>query len=289
MVSVNLAEATGVPTATGVGDIGDAIEAAIGSAPNNRLLRDRLDSIHAPEQLVRFLHRFLHFNDALAARVPFLAGWIHLNPDLFADPDDIEDFCRQRNATIAAHVAEAANDEYRMAPGRNMVHQRLSQRFFRGVLDFYRVDGDAFDRDHPMPPAVSTLLREARTRFFDDRDAAAVFAGIGFHVGLEFFANEEFNLVDAFLRERHPDLVAALKRDGEAGEDAPYLWLSLHTVVEIGHYRAGIEAVRDAIRYCRPREAAPRFARDIMAGLDAFADLQRRFYQAVLTDSADGV
>lgn len=264
--------------------MGGMIEAAIRSAPNNRLLRDRLESLDRPERLILFLHRFLHVNDALAARVPFLAGWIHLTPDLFADPDDVVDFCRQRNAAISAHIAEAANDEYRIVAGRNIVHQRLSQLFFRGALEFYGVDRGAFDRAHPMPAALQALLREARSRFIDQRDAAAVFASIGFHVGLEFFANEEFNIVDSLLCRRYPDLVAALKRGSAAGEDAPYLWLSLPTVVEIGHYRAGLDSARDAIRYCQPRDSASQFAADIMAGLEAFADLQRRFYRAVLVD-----
>jgi hypothetical protein len=263
-----------------------AIETAIRTAPNNDLLRAGLYAIGGQEQLVLFLHRFLLFNDALAARVPFLAGWIHLNPDLFADPDDVEDFCRQRNASIAAHIAKAASDEYHLEPGRNMVHQHLSQRFFRGVLGHYGLRGASLDRDHPIAPPLAALLREARSRFFGETGASPVFAGIGFHVGLEFFANEEFNLVDRFLCERHPELVATLQRDDTDTREAPYLWLALHTVVEIGHYRAGLEAVRDAIRYCRPREAAPRYARDIMGGLDAFADLQRRFYRMVLIDQA---
>jgi hypothetical protein len=268
-----------------VDSMGGAIEAAIAAAPNNRLLQQRLDTIGSSEDLLVFLHRFLHFNDALAARVPYLAGWIHLKPDLFADPDDSEEFCRQRNASISAHIAEAANDEYRIVAGRNMVHQRLSQNFFRGALEFYGVDGHAFDRRHKLPPRLVDLLGEARRRFFDEADPAAVFNSIGFHVGLEFFANEEFNLVDAFLCQRFPDLVAALKRT-DNDEDAPYLWLSLHTVVEVGHYRAGLEAVADAIRYCRPRESAPYYAGEIMAGLAAFADLQLRFYNAALGDGS---
>lgn len=259
----------------------ESVQEAIERTPNHDLLQRRLEGIRTTDDLVCFLHRFLHFNDALAARVPFLAGRIHLHPELFSDPSDAEEFCRRRNAQVSAYIAEAANDEYRMAPGGNLVHQRLSQLFFRGVLRYFGVRGSDFDRAHPLPPQVEQLLEEARTRFFDDAKLETVAQAIGFHVGLEFYADQEFNLVDTFLRNHHPALVESLMAKAD-GEHAPYLWLSLHTVVEIGHYRAGLAAVQDVVRFCSPRELAPRMPRRILEGLAAFADLQRRFYESVL-------
>jgi hypothetical protein len=265
----------------GVDGLRQSIREAIARTPNHDLLRQGLDGLRTTDELVCFLHRFLHFNDALAARVPFLAGLIHLHPELFADPGDVEEFCRRRNAMVSAYVAEAANDEYRMTPGGNLVHQRLSQVFFRAVLRHYGKHGPGFDAAYPLPAEVTQLLQEARTCFFDDAQLDSIGAAIGFHVGLEFYADQEFNLVDTYLRNRHPELVATLAEQAD-GERAPYLWLSLHTVVEMGHYRAGLAAVEDAVRFCMPRESAPRMARRILAGLDAFADLQRRFYRSVL-------
>jgi hypothetical protein len=66
-------------------------------------------------------------NDALAARVPSLAGLIHLTPDLFIDPDVDADFCHQCNGRIAAFVAQAAADEYQMTEQQSLVHQDLSR------------------------------------------------------------------------------------------------------------------------------------------------------------------
>ena len=109
----------------GADGLRQSIRDAIERTPNHDLLQQGLEGLRTTADLVCFLHRFLHFNDALAARVPFLAGLIHLHPELFTDPGDVEEFCRRRNAMVSAYVAEAANDEYRMAPGRNLVHQRL--------------------------------------------------------------------------------------------------------------------------------------------------------------------
>ena len=263
-------------------DLSARIESFIRTAPNNAFLEAKLRALDKPDRLLLFLHRFLIFNDALAARVPYLAGLIHLTPDVFVDPDAPTGFLGQRNARIAAFVAEAANDEYRMTPGRNMVHQHLSQVFFRGALGFTGKGAAAFEAHHPPSSQITRLIAEARSKFFAAPSSEDLFQALGFHVGLEFFANEEFNLVDQCLCQRHPVLVEALKHGRDGADD--YLWLSLHTVVEIGHYRAGLEAVREALALYRDRADAPRMADRIMAGLEAFADFQRRYYETLFAE-----
>jgi hypothetical protein len=214
--------------------------------------------------------------------VPYLAGLIHLTPDVFVDPDADEEFCRQCNGRIAAFVALAASDEYHLTEDRNMAHQYLSQQFFRGALAHYAVDGESFDRANPIPVQLAQMIEEARTKFFDRRGPGEIFAALGFHTGLEFFANEEFNLVDVYLRARHPALVAGLERVD--GQGQPYEWLAIHTVVEVGHYRAGLEALKAAVKYYRSREGAPAMAEKIKEGFSAFIDLQKRYYEAILSD-----
>jgi hypothetical protein len=262
--------------------IGAWVEGAIAAASNNERLKRRLDTIDSEPRLLRFLHRFALFNDSLAARVPFLVGLIHLTPNLFLSPDGDEDFCRQSNGRIAAFVAKAANDEYGMPGGQNLVHQYLSQQFFRGVLAHYVVDRRDFNRLMPVPPQLGRLLDEARSKFFSERTPEQIFSALGFHVGLEFFAHEEFNLVDGHLRSRHPALVASLERAD--GEGPAYRWLKIHTVVEIEHYRAGLEALRMALGHYRDPSEAPAMRARIEQGFAAFVDLQHRFYEAILCD-----
>ena len=260
------------------------VEKAIAAAPNKERLRLRLDSIRDDEEMVRFAHRFVLFNDALAARVPFLAGVIHLTPGLFLDPEAQEDFCRQANGRIAAFVAAAANDEYLITETQNMVHQHLSQQFFRGILDHYGASEPTFNREHPLPANLAALLDEARGKFFEQRSAEEIFAALGFHVGLEFFADQEFTLVDRWLRERHPELVRSLEAGGKSR--SAYRWLAIHTVVEISHYRAGLEALKSALAYYHRTEDAPRMLECIKHGFSQFADLQSRYYEAILCDAA---
>jgi hypothetical protein len=253
------------------------IEHAVETTPNRLLLQGQLDSISTKDQLTQFLHRFLLFNDALAARVPFLAGRLHLTQGLFATPGEGPAFSRQCNGTIAAYVAEAASDEYRMSPSQNLVHQHLSQNFFDAALAFLDEDPTRFDESHSLPAPIQTMLTEARTTLLESADPHELLAALGFHIGLEFFANEEFNLVDVWLRAHHADLVSALER----GENA-YLWLAIHTVVEIHHYRAGLEAVKAATRFCTMAEAETWVPDLVRRGFEAFVDLQRRYYETIL-------
>ncbi len=262
--------------------IGAWIEDAIATAPNKQRLQRQLDLISTDTQLLCFLHRFVLFNDALAARVPFLAGLIHLTPNLFLDPEPGVNFCRQANGRIAAFVAEAASDEYRMSPGHNMVHQYLSQRFFRGALVYFGEDECRFDARRPLPPTLANLLEEARSKYFDRRGSDQIFAGLGFHVGLEFFAHQEFNLVHAYLKKNYPGLVTALERDDS--RSASYLWLELHTVVEIGHYRAGLQALDAAVMYYGDSGSRAQMVERIKEGFNSFIELQGRYYEAILRD-----
>ncbi len=80
-----------------------------------------------------------------------------------------------------------------------------------------------------------------------------------------------------------PGMVTALETAGDLNE---YTWVSLRTVVEIGHYRAGLEAVEQAVATGRDPATAPRMAEAILDGLRAFADLRQRYYGAVFAATA---
>jgi hypothetical protein len=245
------------------------------------LLQSQLDSLKDSRALLGFIHRFLLFNDALAARVPFLSGLIHLKSNFFVDSAPETAYCQQRNALVSAYVALAAADEYEMHEGTNLVHQHLSQEFLRGALAFYGVEAAPFDRAHPVPDRLQAILGEVRSVFLDTAEAPDIFAALGFHIGLEYFATEEFCLLDNYLRSRHPDLTESLLQDKFA-----YSWVQIHTVVEVHHYQAGLRAVSTAVTSYRDPAERPAMLARARAGFDTFVDLQRRFYSAILDDGA---
>lgn len=270
----------GILASAGPTQLQSWIEQSLAEAPNRDRLRARLRAIDNVELLLRFFCRFLIFNDALAARVPFLAGVIHLHPDVFVDQRETQVFCRQVNGQIAAHVAEAASDEYHFSPTQNLVHQHLSQRFFRALLRYHGTDPVAFDQRQVMPAELAAILADVRSAYFASQDDGEIFAALGFHVALELFADEEFNIVDEYLKERHPDLVSAMSAKGNGISD--YSWLAIHTVVEIRHYRAGLDALEKALHFYHRQEDAGRMQQHIKDGFRRFVDLQYRFYEAIL-------
>lgn len=264
------------------GNIIEWLETAAAAAPNKDVVKRCLAAIKDQDRLINFIHRFLLFNDALAARVPYLAGLLHLRQGLFVAPGTGIAFSRVRNGLVAAYVAAAANDEYEMVDGKNLVHQHLSQVFFEGVLEYYGLSSAQTNIVREITPKLAHILDQARTRFFNQPDVDDVLAALGFHLALEFFAHQEFNEVNDWLKSEHAALVHWLIH--EASGENSYLWMATHTVVEINHYNAGLEAVKEAMRYCTLSDAQIRVARCIKIGFESFLQLQRDYYEAILAD-----
>lgn len=257
-------------------DVAADLDARVAASDNGAALQSVLAGLASGEDLCRFLYAFVVFNDALAARVPYLTGLIHLEPGLFRDRQDSGlEFCSRRNGRIAAWIATAAADEYQMDTkrGRNLVHQHLSQQFLVGALEHFRLS-----RTFEAPTLATDVIHEARSTCFEARTEEHLFRALGFHLALEIFAHQEFNLVDRLLRERYPDLVRDLRARKQGGGVNSYAWISIHTVVEHGHYEAGVKSVEDALRlYAGPRDANEVWTL-VCRGFEHFIGLQRRFY-----------
>lgn len=249
----------------------------IDAKQNLEVLHRTLATIQNESELVQFLYQFLLFNDALAPRVPYLAGLIHRSSGVFSAGNQRPEFCQRRNAQVAAFVAGAAQDEYRVTRHRSMVHQTLAQRLFARVLKHYAIRQDKLAEQLVSSNNLERILVAARDTFFDSETDTNIFAALGFHVALEFFASEEFQTVDSYLRTCHPDLVESLA--GKSSRENAYLWMSIHAKVEAAHHRAAVRGTRTALRYYAHPERLPLMADRLIVGFNAFAELQRQFYE----------
>lgn len=151
-------------------------------------------------------------------------------------------------------------------------------------MPHFGVDEKSFSRDHSVPHDLEILLAQARSVFLAGRDAEAIFAALGFHIGSEYYGHEEFSLVDAYLREHHADLVASLESDKGAG--SAYSWIEIHTELEVEHYQAALQAANMAIRYYYRQEDTPAMMNQVKHGFETFEDLQRRYYADIVNDTA---
>ena len=82
-------------------------------------------------------------------------------------------------------------------------------------------------------------------------DETEVFQSLGFHIGSELLADEEFRILDRTLRREYPELVQYLEQTPVAvsGTSLPgYHWLRIHTSVEMDHFEHAVQAANVALQ-----------------------------------------
>jgi hypothetical protein len=97
-------------------------------------------------------------------------------------------------------------------------------------------------------------------------------------------ADQEFNVLDAFLRTNYPDLVEYLMKTrvliGDS-ESAAYRWIQVHTTVEADHFAAAVKSANLALRYYAGSESRAGIKGWILEGVKEFADMQTEFMKSL--------
>ena len=237
--------------------------------------------------LLRTLGQFVQFNSVFGAGVAALAGGLAARQDLFRDRDESVDALADRSLDVAAGVFFAAIDEYGdpSRPGR-CTHRALAQATLRGFAEVAGQDGSSLARLLEPAPATRTAITRVADGYGIGKALSPMelLTAVGFHIGSELLADREFGALDRFLRERHPELVAALKarRVSIGAQSLPtYTWISIHTTVEAEHRDAGIDAANRAVRYYAG-SAGPSAARAcILDGFESFCRVQQEFLESL--------
>ena len=111
-----------------------------------------------------------------------------------------------------------------------------------------------------------------------------LFGAMGFHVGSEILADQEFVIIDRLLKATRPDMVAALqamKIEILGEQHNAYYWVFIHTGVEAEHFDAALRGVNSALRFYAGRHD-PQEAKDhILDGFRGFAEVQSQFMAAL--------
>jgi hypothetical protein len=111
-------------------------------------------------------------------------------------------------------------------------------------------------------------------------EEARLFRAMGFHTGSEILADQEFVVLDATLRARRPEMVAALE-----GMKVPilgqrhnaYYWIRIHTGVEAEHFDAALKGVNNALAFYVGQEPVATVKGWILEGFRGFAGVQGDF------------
>ena len=263
------------------------LEPVLAAHHGTEALQRAIDGAREPGRLLSVVGRYVQFNSAFGPGLANLAGEIAARQGLFRDRDEPLRLVADRAAEVAADFFYAAIDEFddRMTPWRD-THRTLAQATLKAMGAYFGyspVELNDVIRINPATEAAMTRVSEGYglgAALGEDR----LFRAMGFHAGSEVLADAEFNVLDAGLRARQPDLVAALQKTRVpiAGQehDAWY-WVRIHTSVEADHFDAALKGVNNAARYYAGTSSPEDVRGWVMAGFEEFADVQGGFMAAL--------
>ena len=252
-------------------------------------LRAAVEAAAAPSSpapvLLSLLGRFIQFNAAFGAGLANLAGEIAARQALVRDPAERVHILADRASEVACDFFYAAVDEFddRLTPWRD-THRTLAQATLKGLgahFGYTPAQLNGVIRINEATEAARTAVWEGYgigARLEDRR----LFAAMGFHAGSEVLADHEFTVIDRGLRERRPDLVAALEAmtvEVLGEKHNAYYWIRIHTSVEAEHFEAALKGVNNALRFYAGPEPKAAVKGWILEGFRRFAAVQAAFME----------
>ena len=260
------------------------------------LVRETLrQALTDPVRRVRFLGRYASWNGYFGSGVATLAGKIGRCRGLFLDPAQPIRALADRSVFVASFFFDAARDEF---DDRDTVHRDthrcLAQSTLRGLIDAAAdsgmpADAAALDALLAEPDWLLGLNLRVAQGYGNGTpdDVASVFCAIGYHLGSELLADQEFSTIDATLRAEAPALVERLKaaRVNIAGQEhAAYQWIAIHSGhgggAEADHFEWATQGAKLAFRFV-PEAQHPALLNHLHRGFADFARDHLEFFQRV--------
>ena len=261
----------------------DDLAPVLEAHPGNRALQAALESATTPPRMLSILGRYIQFNAAFGPGVANLAGEIAARPDLFRDAEEPVHVLADRAAEVGADFFYAGIDEFddRATAWRD-THRTLAQATLKGVGQFYGFSPPQLNEHIRINAATTAAIPKVYEGYGLGMRLSEehLFRSMGFHVGSEILADQEFVVIDKVLHARQPDLVFALENMkvpllGER-HDA-YYWIRIHTGVEAEHFDAALKGVNKALRYYAGTQPQLAIKEQVLAGFRHFARVQGAF------------
>lgn len=214
-------------------------------------------------QLLRFVARYTSWNGLFGAGVATLAGKIARSRGVFVDAEVPVRAVADRSVLVASHFFDAAIDEFDDRSTRHRdSHRCLAQATLLGVLDWCAeqepeslADLQAANALLAEPDWLLDLNQRVGVGYGHGSDCSPgeLFRSMGYHLGSELLADEEFTRIDAVLRARRPELVrhlesARVEVGGERHE--AWKWVRVHSGhgggAEADHFDWAVQGVERA-------------------------------------------
>jgi hypothetical protein len=251
-------------------------------------VRDRLAQLTDGPRLLRFFVHYASWNGHFANGVSALSSLLGQHRKLFREagfPRAVAD----RSNYVASYFFDAARDEYddSINPARDS-HRCMAQAALISMRDFFGLGDAALEEDEP--PEL-TAVNDSVMAGYTGQPAAAkgpaaqAFWAIGYHLGSELLADQEFSLIDEHLRQHQAGLVQHLMRSTVKLAGAThrcYAWVGVHSGhgggVEAEHFDYALEGAHSALRFLVGGDTALAL-RSLQAGFCAFEQDHASFFR----------
>lgn len=256
----------------------------------NKVFAQVLDGVASNDELLRLLARYIQFNSPFGGGVANLAGEIAVRQDLFRDPDEPLGITADRSVEVASKIFFAAIDEFNDRATPHMdTHRTLAQATLKGAGQFFGYDPSALNGVVSVNEITAAAIGKVRKGYAVSQsvDEQDLFRALGFHMGSEILADEEFRLLDGFLRKKYPALVDCLEKtkvEINGVQHAAYYWVRIHTTVEADHFTAAAAGANQALQYYAGQESQYQVKEWILAGFAEFASVQTEFMRGLPED-----
>lgn len=241
--------------------------------------------------LVRFFARYTSWNGFFGSGVAALAAKCGRSRKVFLDrTQDIEQLA-DRSVFVGSFFFDAARDEF---DDRDTVHRDthrcLAQATLSGLIEYSRLSDAAEINALLDDPIWLEALHERVAAGYGARSAdtpAAIFRAMGYHLGSEVLADEEFSLIHTAMEQSNPELVTWL--DAHEVEIAgqshnAWYWVKIHSGhgggVEADHFAWAVKGVRRGFQFSDPR-LHPELKKQVFLGFADFARDHEEFFSNV--------
>ncbi len=247
---------------------------------------------------LKFFTRYASWNGFFGAGVASLSARIARSRRLFMDAAEPFGPAADRSVLVASYFFDAARDEFddRTTPHRDS-HRCLAQAMLLGLYKLSLANSDDATLSHPMH--LSKRLAEPDWLYdLNDRVAAGygthggqtrkdIFGSIGYHLGSEVLADEEFTIIDTELHTALPELAKGLEDlEVEVGGEKhkAYHWVAVHSGhgggAEADHFDWAVEGLNRALSFT-PASEREEMVQATLSGFDRFAADHKTFFDNV--------
>jgi hypothetical protein len=247
-----------------------------------------------PVKLYYFMQRYAYFNSYAGSLVARLASSIGISYKLFQNKETSIIEQADRGLEIAAKVLAATIDEHADAGAQNVPHRTLAQITLKAVGEYAQLSDAELNKIGETPKWMETIIEDLIAGYQGKIDnPQALATALGFHIGSELLADQEYSLLDKVVRysNRGRGFDAWLRGkqvEIEGKKISPWYWVVVHgkhnaSGVEAEHFQLALDAL-NLFAQDRPesRDLIFNWAAD---GFLQFADLQQRLFNCITVEN----